>query len=233
MVRKPRKNGNTILSQLNMELHDVAPLTDTQKDFFEQYKDDKHHLLYGMAGTGKTYLAIYSALKDIQSGKYRRIVIVRSAVPTRQIGFLPGTESEKAAIYMLPYRKICADLFGRDDAFDVLMKHDVVRFVLTSYVRGLTIDHSVVVYDEFQNSTFHEADSILTRLSNSSKLLLCGDMNQNDLTRENERNIGKFLNIIKHIPQHFNFSLFGVDDIVRSGLIKEYIIKKMEMYPNE
>ena len=184
-MARPRKTGNTILSQLNMELHDVTPLTDTQKDFFDQYKDDKHHLLYGMAGTGKTYLAIYSALKDIQSGKYRRIVIVRSAVPTRQIGFLPGTESEKAAIYMLPYRKICADLFGRDDAFDVLMKHDVVRFVLTSYVRGLTIDHSVVVYDEFQNSTFHEADSILTRRSNSSKLLICGDMNQNDLNREN------------------------------------------------
>jgi phosphate starvation-inducible PhoH-like protein len=232
-MARPKKAGNTILSQLNMELRDVAPLTDTQRFFFEQYKSDKNHLLYGMAGTGKTYLALYSALKDIQAGNYKRLVIVRSAVPTRSIGFLPGTEAEKATIYMLPYKKICSDLFGRDDAFEVLMKHDVIRFVLTSYVRGLTIDNSIVVYDEFQNSTFHEADSILTRLSNSSKLLLCGDMNQNDLTRESERNIGKFLNIIKHIPEHFNFSLFGVEDIVRSGLIKEYIIKKMEMYPDD
>ena len=167
-TRKPKKAGNTILSQLNMELRDVAPLTDTQRVFFEQYKSDKNHLLYGMAGTGKTYLALYSALKDIQAGNYKRLVIVRSAVPTRSIGFLPGTEAEKATIYMLPYKKICSDLFGRDDAFEVLMKHDVIRFVLTSYVRGLTIDNSIVVYDEFQNSTFHEADSILTRLSNSS-----------------------------------------------------------------
>lgn len=229
-TRKPRKNGNTILSQQNFELKDFKPLTDNQALFQSEFATGKHLLSLGYAGTGKTFLALLEAFKGLSRGEFRRVIVVRSAVASREIGFLKGDEKEKSLVYTLPYRKILSDLFGRADAYEVLEKHDIFQFMITSYVRGLTIDNACIIIDEAQNLTAHEADSILTRLGENSRLIICGDLLQQDLTKEKERDIDKFLNVLKTMGDYFSTIYFTMDDIVRSGLVKEYIKAKHRLY---
>lgn len=231
MSRHRTRNKNAI-NDNNMQLIDVKPLTENQKKFFSNYKGDKNQLLLGYSGTGKTFMAMHQAFKDVQAkNDYKRVVIVRSAVPTRDIGFLKGDDSEKGAVYELPYHKICSELFGRDDAYGVLTKHDGIRFMLTSFIRGLTIDNAIVIVDEFQNMTAHEADSVLTRIGNNSKIIICGDILQRDFTKRSEKNIEKFLSVIEKMTTEFDFNYFDENDIVRSGLVGYYIRMKHAMYP--
>ena len=229
MAKRKAKNA---FNDNNLVLKDISPLTDNQADFFENYKSDKNQLLLGYSGTGKTYMACYQAFKEIMAGSdYKRVVIVRSAVPTRDIGFLKGDEAEKGAVYELPYFKVCSELFGRDDAYGILCKHDGIRFMLTSFIRGLTIDNSIVIVDEFQNMTAHEADSVLTRVGHNSKLVICGDILQRDFTKHSEKNIEKFLQVVESMPNRFDFNYFDADDVVRSGLVGDYIKTKHAKFP--
>ena len=225
-----RKQKTNLLSDNHLELGRVEPMSEAQKLFWEHYATNKHQLMLGYPGTGKTFLAMFKAFEEMVKGTYKRIVIVRSGVPTRDIGFLPGTEQEKAAVYELPYKKVCADLFRRDDAYEVLKKHDGVRFVLTSFVRGITIENSVVIVDEMPNMTAHEADSVLTRIGKNCKIIFCGDVLQRDFTKANERNIEKFLKVLENMPEQFALTHFGLDDIVRSGLVSDYIKTKHNIY---
>ena len=229
MARRKAKNA---FNDNNLVLKDISPLTDNQATFFENYKSDKNQLLLGYSGTGKTYMACYNAFKEIMAGgEYKRVVIVRSAVPTRDIGFLKGDEAEKGAVYELPYFKVCSELFGRDDAYGILTKHDGIRFMLTSFIRGLTIDNSIVIVDEFQNMTAHEADSVLTRVGHNSKIVICGDILQRDFTKHSEKNIEKFLQVVEGMPHRFDFNYFDADDVVRSGLVGDYIKTKHAKFP--
>lgn len=229
MAKRKAKNA---FNDNNLVLKDISPLTDNQAEFFDNYKSDKNQLLLGYSGTGKTYMAMYNAFKEIMQGSdYKRVVIVRSAVPTRDIGFLKGDEAEKGAVYELPYFKVCSELFGRDDAYGILCKHDGIRFMLTSFIRGLTIDNSIVIVDEFQNMTAHEADSVLTRVGYNSKIVICGDILQRDFTKHSEKNIEKFLQVIEGMPHRFDFNYFDADDVVRSGLVGDYIKAKHKRFP--
>jgi phosphate starvation-inducible PhoH-like protein len=229
MARRKKAKSN-VASDNHLLLNDVSPLTDAQSLFWEQYATNKHQLMLGYPGTGKTFLAMFKAFEEILQGDYKRIVIVRSGVPTRDIGFLPGTEQEKAAVYELPYKKVCADLFGRDDSYEVLKKHDGIRFVLTSFVRGITIENSIVIVDEMQNMTAHEADSVLTRVGRNCKIIFCGDVLQRDFTKNTEKNIEKFLKVLERMGTQFSITHFGLDDIVRSGLVSDYIKTKHLLY---
>lgn len=229
MARRKAKNA---FNDNNLQLKDISPLTDNQATFFENYKSDKNQLLLGYSGTGKTYMAMFQAFREIMQGsEYKRVVIVRSAVPTRDIGFLKGDEAEKGAVYELPYFKVCSELFGRDDAYGILTKHDGIRFMLTSFIRGLTIDNSIVIVDEFQNMTAHEADSVLTRVGHNSKIVICGDILQRDFTKHSEKNIEKFLQVVESMPHRFDFNYFDADDVVRSGLVGDYIKTKHAKFP--
>ena len=229
MAKRKAKNA---FNDNNLQLKDISPLTDNQATFFENYKSDKNQLLLGYSGTGKTYMAMFQAFREIMQGsEYKRVVIVRSAVPTRDIGFLKGDEAEKGAVYELPYFKVCSELFGRDDAYGILCKHDGIRFMLTSFIRGLTIDNSIVIVDEFQNMTAHEADSVLTRVGHNSKLVICGDILQRDFTKHSEKNIEKFLQVVESMPNRFDFNYFDADDVVRSGLVGDYIKTKHAKFP--
>jgi phosphate starvation-inducible protein PhoH len=221
-------SGASILAKLNLSLKEVEPMTSAQQDFFDNYDKGLSQLLIGYPGTGKTFLSLYKAFKDtMQPGSnVNQIVIVRSAVPTRDIGFLPGDLNEKSQIYELPYKKICSELFERDDAYEILVKHGLIRFMITSYVRGLTLDNCIVLMDEFQNCTSHEADSVLTRLGKDSKALFCGDFMQTDFTKYKDKDIDKFVEVIKSMPNWFIINHFEVEDIVRSGLVKAYIQAK-------
>ena len=174
--------------------------------------------------------AMYLALRDVLTqGLYDQVVIVRSAVQTREQGFMPGSQAQKEAVYATPYADIANDLFGRGDAWEILKQKNQVRFMTSSFVRGLTFDNSIIVVDECQSMTYHELDSIITRVGESSKIIFCGDTRQDDLAGSRNRNdvsgLASFINVLKRIPS-FKLVEFGTEDIVRSGLVKEYIIAK-------
>lgn len=212
------------------DLKTIQPLTENQRKFFEQYKNSQAMLLHGVAGTGKSYIALYKALEEVldRGSTYRKVVIVRSAVPSRDIGHLPGDEKEKTEVYQQPYIEICSDLFNRHDAFQRLQEQGAVNFMITSFVRGITLDHSVIIVDECQNMTDMELNSIITRVGDRSKIIFCGDFRQSDLYRKTDMSGLKKFMVIADMMRTFKTLEFEVDDIVRSDLVKEYIIARMQ-----
>jgi len=217
-------------------LLDIEAITDNQKRLFESYKEGKHIVAYGTAGTGKTFITLYNALKEVldESTPYERIYLVRSLVSTREIGFLPGEHEDKADIYQIPYKNMVKYMFQMpsDADFEMLYGNlkaqESIKFWSTSFIRGTTLDNAIVIVDEFQNLNFHELDSIITRIGENSKIMFCGDASQTDLVKTNDRNgIVDFMNILRKMNS-FDIIEFDINDIVRSGLVKEYIIAKLE-----
>jgi len=217
-------------------LVDIEPITENQKTLFNSYKEGKHLIAYGAAGTGKTFVTLYNAIKDVldETTPYERIYIVRSLVATREIGFLPGDYEDKSDIYQVPYKHMVKYMFQlpSDADFEMLYgnlkSQDTIKFWSTSFLRGTTLDNAIVIVDEFQNLNFHELDSIITRVGENSRVCFCGDARQTDLVKTNDRNgIVDFMNILRKMPS-FDIIEFDIDDIVRSGLVKEYIVAKLE-----
>ena len=223
--RRAKRKGKT-----GLKLKSINPRTTNQTRTFTEYDNGNHLLLQGVAGTGKTFISIYLALQEILSNwsEKQKLVIVRSVVPTRDMGFLPGNQKEKQKAYELPYTAIFSELFGRGDAYDYLKGRGVVDFISTSFIRGTTMSDSIVLVDECQNLTFHELDSIITRVGENCKIVFAGDFRQSDLERDYERRgILDFMKVIRSIPG-FATIQFEEDDIVRSELVKSYIISKLE-----
>ena len=222
---------------LNSEyLVDITPITDNQKKLFDSYDEGKHIIAYGAAGTGKTFITLYNALKDVLSEgtPYDKIYIVRSLVATREIGFLPGDHEDKSSYYQIPYKHMVKYMFQMpsDADFEMLYGNlraqETIKFWSTSFLRGTTLDNAIIIVDEFQNLNFHELDSIITRVGENTKIVFCGDASQTDLTKTNEKNgIIDFMKVLRAMPS-FELIEFGIDDIVRSGLVKEYLIAKLE-----
>ena len=222
---------------LNSEyLVDITPITDNQKRLFDSYNEGKQIIAYGAAGTGKTFITLYNALKDVLSENtpYDKIYIVRSLVATREIGFLPGDHEDKSSYYQIPYKHMVKYMFQMpsDADFEMLYGNlraqETIKFWSTSFLRGTTFDDAIIIVDEFQNLNFHELDSIITRVGENTKIVFCGDASQTDLTKTNEKNgIVDFMKILRAMPS-FEMIEFGIDDIVRSGLVKEYLIAKLE-----
>tara|TARA_Y100001963_G_scaffold141744_1_gene210346 strand:- start:317 stop:1072 length:756 start_codon:yes stop_codon:yes gene_type:complete len=215
----------------------VEPITENQKKAFASYGEDKNLFLYGAAGTGKTFITLYLALKEVLNPltPYNKVVLVRSLVSTREIGFLPGDHEDKSALYQIPYKNMVKYMFElpTDNDFEMLWGNlktqESVTFWSTSFIRGTTLDDSIVIVDESQNLNFHELDSIMTRCGENTKIMFCGDAAQTDLVKTNERNgILDFQKIIQRMAE-FDLVEFGVDDIVRSGLVKSYLISKIEL----
>ena len=213
---------------------EIKPLTDNQKIAFDEYKAGKNLLLHGAAGTGKTFIMLYLALQEVldETTSYEKIYIVRSLVPTREIGFLPGDHEDKSYLYQVPYKNMVRYMFSMPDdntfemLYDNLRAQDTIDFWSTSFIRGVTLDNAIIIVDEFSNLNFHELDSMITRIGEDSKLMFCGDITQTDLTREKETSgISDFISILQSMKD-FTCIEFGLDDIVRSGLVKEYLIAK-------
>ena len=229
-MKRKKPIGNTYLL-------DIEPITDNQKKLFDSYAEGKHLVAYGTAGTGKTFISLYNALTDVldETTPYERIYLVRSLVSTREIGFLPGDHEDKADIYQIPYKNMVKYMFQMptDADFEMLYGNlkaqETIKFWSTSFIRGTTLDNAIIIVDEFQNLNFHELDSIITRVGENSRIIFCGDASQTDLVKTNDRNgIHDFLNILRKMPS-FDIIEYGIDDIVRSGLVKEYIISKLEV----
>ena len=217
-------------------LVDIDPLTDNQRKLFDSYAEQKHLVAYGCAGTGKTFCLLYNALKEVLDEKspFEKVYIVRSLVPTREIGFLPGSHDDKADIYQIPYKNMVKYMFQMpsDAEFEMLYGNlkaqETIKFWSTSFLRGTTLDNSIVIVDEFQNLSGHELDSIITRVGENSKIMFCGDATQSDLQKTNDRNgIVDFMRILRAMPS-VDIIEFGIEDICRSGLVKEYLIAKSE-----
>ncbi len=228
MKRKPINSGY---------LNQIKPLTPSQEKVFDAFSKQKNLYLYGAAGTGKTFIAVYLALQEIlnEQSSYDKLYIVRSLVPTREIGFLPGDHDDKAELYQIPYQNMVRYMFKMPDdaSFDMLYANlkaqETISFWSTSFLRGTTLDNSIVLVDESQNLNFHELDSIITRLGVNTKIIFAGDAAQTDLVKTNERNgILDFMKIIQGMDE-FEMVEFGIQDIIRSGLVKSYLINKLNL----
>ena len=215
----------------------VEPITDNQKRFFDAWDEGKMIYAYGVAGTGKTFIALYKALKDVlgETTPYEKIYIVRSLVATREIGFLPGDHEDKSSLYQIPYKNMVQAMFEMPDdnsyemLYDNLKAQETISFWSTSFIRGTTLDNAVVIIDECQNLNFHELDSIITRVGQDSKIIFCGDAAQTDLQKISERTgIIDFQRIIQNMEE-FSLIEFNIEDIVRSGLVRSYLINKINL----
>ena len=247
--KKTNGNGNAPLQPMSKKMMkrkkpidksymtEIKPLTDNQTVAFDEYKKGKNLLLHGAAGTGKTFIMLYLALQEVldDTSPYEKIYIVRSLVPTREIGFLPGDHEDKSYLYQIPYKNMVRYMFGMPDdnsfemLYDNLRTQGTIDFWSTSFIRGTTLDSAIVIVDEFSNLNFHELDSIITRVGEDSKILFCGDITQTDLTREHEKSkISDFIQILQEMKD-FACIEFGIDDIVRSGLVKQYLITKYNL----
>jgi len=213
---------NRLLAAANLQLQEIEPLTKNQLKAFES---DKHLVLHGVAGTGKTFISSYLAFDDILKNEFSSLVIIRSAVPTRDIGFLPGNEKEKSSVYEEPYKDICIELFQRGDAYEILKQKGLVHFMTTSFIRGVTLRDAVVLIDECQNMSFHELDSIITRMGEGCRVIFCGDFRQSDLDKNG---LTDFIRVLK-VMDEFTLVDFEPADIVRSDFVKKYIIAKTDL----
>ena len=189
------------------------------------FESERNLVLHGVAGTGKTFISCYLAFDDMTKGIYKQLIILRSAVPTRDIGFLPGSEKEKASVYEEPYKDIAVELFQRGDAYDILKTKNIVHFMTTSYLRGITLKDAVIIVDECQNMSFHELDSIVTRVGTNCRVIFCGDFRQADLQRNGLKD---FIKVLKAMDQ-FDLIDFEIKDIVRSDFVKDYITAKTDL----
>ena len=221
---------NTLKIKLD-DLKTFDPLTENQKKFFEAYKRGDYFVaLHGVAGTGKTFCAMYKALEEVldRGNPFKKIIVVRSAVQSREIGHLPGDVTEKMEIYQQPYQQICETLFGRKDAYQRLSEQGYIEFISTSFIRGMSFDDAIIIVDEMQNLTFEEIDTVMTRVGYRSKIIWCGDYRQTDLNKKKNDMSGilKFFDIAMHM-EAFTKIEFTPDDIVRSSLVKDYILAKL------
>ena len=227
------KNKDITYNQLST----IKPVTDSQKLVFESWKKGLNQFLFGCAGTGKTFISLYLALQEVLKNEtpYDKVIVVRSLIPTREIGFLPGDEEDKAALYQVPYSNMMQFMFEQPNEQAFSMLYDRLKtqgsfyFLSTSFLRGLTFDNSIIIVDECQNLNFHELDTIITRVGQDSKIFFCGDFGQSDLTRMNEKNgLMDFLQILQEM-QEFNCTEFDIGDIVRSGFVRSYLIQKTKL----
>ena len=227
------KNKDITYNQLST----IKPVTDSQKLVFESWKKGMNQFLFGCAGTGKTFISLYLALQEVLKNEtpYDKVIVVRSLIPTREIGFLPGDEEDKAALYQVPYSNMMQFMFEQPNEQAFSMLYDRLKtqgsfyFLSTSFLRGLTFDNSIIIVDECQNLNFHELDTIITRVGQDSKIFFCGDFGQSDLTKLNERNgLMDFLQILQEMKE-FNCTEFDIGDIVRSGFVRSYLIQKTKL----
>ena len=227
---RQQKKSNEEQKKNNLFLKRFEPITNNQEVVFRDFNNGKSLLIHGLPGTGKSFISLYLALSEIETYKeYSSITLIRSVVPSRDMGFLPGSIKEKSKIYELPYQALCAQLYGRGDAYDVLKTKQVIDFQTSSFLRGLTLDNTIIIVDECQNMTFQELSTIITRTGENARIIFCGDYRQTDLKYDREKQgIIEFMQILKRMNKYFTCIEFNEEDIVRSGLVKDFIIKKTQ-----
>lgn len=235
--RLQRQQGDDFSSEQRQQSFtmsgEIRPMTDNQRIAFEHWDDGYNLMLHGIAGTGKTFLGLYFALKEVvkPNSQYNKVYIVRSTVSTRDQGFLPGSLKEKAKVFESPYVPICTKLYGRGDAYEILKGKGYVEFITTSYLRGETFDNCILLVDEVQNMGDGELHTVMTRVGENCRIIFCGDVKQDDLTSERKKELSGLRDFMKilHRMKEFEFVDFQVEDIVRSALVRSYIIERNKL----
>jgi phosphate starvation-inducible protein PhoH and related proteins len=214
-------------------LKKVDPRTANQEKIFDRFDEGKHLYIHGTAGTGKTYVACYLAMDAILNhGDFEELVIIRSAVPSRRQGFLPGNEEEKNEIFEVPYENLFTKLFDGDRPYQNLKSSNKVRFISTSYLRGITLENCVVLIEEVQNMNDGEIDTVMTRLGENCRAIICGDTAQNDLFYMHEDScIDKLSKVVRKMPS-FSVIEMKPEDICRNGLVREWLLSKASVQNN-
>jgi phosphate starvation-inducible PhoH-like protein len=237
MSKERKTKKDNFFSNLNNPQHvfrlaNIQPLTPNQKTMFDLFAEGNDLFVHGYAGTGKTLLSLYLGLSDILAPDSIRenIIIIRSVVPSRDMGFLPGNAKEKAKIYELPYLDACKQLIpGSTNAYDALKSNELLHFTTTSFLRGLTFKNSVIYIDEIQNLADHEIHTVMTRIGEGCRVIVSGDVRQTDLQREGDKlGCSTFIKTMQKMPTFKNVE-FGVEDILRSSFVKDYIIARTEV----
>lgn len=232
-LAKETNNKVPSTASLNLQLRDIGPITDNQVATFQAYNRGDNLFLHGCAGTGKTFISLYLALKELgeRSSRRNKIVLIRTAQASKDIGFLPGTEKQKLEVYEAAYKAICAELYGRGDAYEILKQKGIIEFHGTSFLRGTTIDDAIIIVDEVQNQRYVEMRTVLTRTGDHSRVILCGDTKQDDLTSERFKESSGLANMMRVFERMTGISTveFGIDDIVRSGFVRDFIIAENEL----
>jgi len=227
MARREKGRGGTMQVRID-DLLEVQPITKNQEEVFEAWDRGDNLVLAGSAGTGKTFLALFMAFEEVlePSSLYEEVVVIRSMVPTRDMGFLPGTKEEKEEAYTAPYRAIAHELFGDVASYNKAVTGKKIRFESTSFIRGVTIDNAIIVVDEMQNLNFHELDSVITRVGKNTRIIFAGDYRQSDFKWADDKDgLVKFLTIVEQLKK-FTVVTFGWEDIVRSDFVRDYIMTK-------
>jgi phosphate starvation-inducible protein PhoH and related proteins len=218
--------GPRVKKWTQLDLRSIKPLTPAQEDLFKSFFEGSHICAYGSAGTGKSYITMWLALNEIfrENPKHNRIIIIRSCVASRDIGFLPGTEEEKMAVYERPYIDIVGDIIGKTNAYEDMKAAGVIEFMTTSYVRGISVNDAIIIVDESQNMTLHELNSVMGRVGKNTRICVLGDVSQNDLVKKrgDETGFPCFLKIIEAMRE-FEKILFQRHDIIRSSFCKSWI----------
>ena len=226
-MKRTKSQNNSMTVKLD-DLLQFDPLTLNQEKSYQAWDEGDNLVLTGTAGTGKTFMALYLALEDVleRDTEWDRLIIVRSMVPTREMGFLPDDKEAKEEAFTSPYKSICTELFGDKSSYQKMVTAGQIRFESTSFIRGATFDNSIIVVDEMQNLNFHELDSVITRVGRNSKVIFCGDYKQSDFKYDDDKQgIVKFLQIVEQL-KNFTIINFGWEDIVRSDFVRDYIMTK-------
>ena len=216
---------------MSVKINDLLtfdPITRNQETVYTSWDQGDNLVLTGSAGTGKTFMAMYLALEDVLDNEnhYDKLIIIRSMVPTRDMGYLPGTKEEKEAAYTSPYKNISNELFGDKGSYNKMVTSGQLIFESTSFIRGATFDNAIIIVDEMQNLNFHELDSVITRVGKNSKIIFCGDYKQSDFKYADDKlGIVQFLQIVEQL-KNFTIVNFGWEDIVRSDFVRDYIMTK-------
>lgn len=230
MSRKKNQNSQNVL-----KLKSIQPITQAQHEVFKSFDNGKNQLLHGYAGTGKSFISLYLALRELEEPDttFSKIFILRSAVSTRDLGFMPGSVKEKIEVYEAPYIAICAEITNKTDAYLTYKQKDIIEFLSTSYIRGTTFDNCILVIDEIQNMDYHELSSIITRLGKNCRVMFCGDFRQTDFRKPHEEDskddVKKFMHVISNMTSHFDIIEFGVEDIIRNKIVKDFIIQSEKL----
>jgi phosphate starvation-inducible PhoH-like protein len=206
----------------------VKGLTEGQQDYLDAINENVVTLCSGLAGTGKTYIAVVRAVELLQEGQYKRIVIARPAVECgKSLGFLPGNEDEKVAPYMRPIKDILHELIDAKQ-LEEYIKNETIEFCALTYMRGRTLNNCIMILDEAQNATWEELMMFLTRIGKNSKIIISGDETQEDVFHKAlAQCLCKF--DTKPYIREIEVIYLDVEDIVRNGLIRK-IIKRMGKY---